>query len=194
MQVLLGLAGGVFGGGSAAATTAATAAGVASSGFSLSGLLQGTLGVLGVVSEIAAGNADAAQAELAASDAEAEKDFETLQGIERKSSIKRAMMDALGAQDVAYAASGVDLSFGTAASARKDAFREADAALTADVSTEEVRKSRLTERAANYRSQAKRARSMGLFRGLSAGLQLGASFAGRGGPASAPNDPWSGMR
>ncbi|MGL4490516.1 MAG: hypothetical protein ACRCU5_13850 [Rhizobiaceae bacterium] len=171
MATLLLSLGSAITSGASAVGSAITGAGAASSGFSLSSLLQGTMTVLGVVSEISAGKADAAQAELAAGDAESEKQIETLQGIDRRASIKRAMMDAVGAQDTAYAGSGVDLSFGTAAQARKDAFREADYALTSDVSTEDVRKSRLTERAANYRSQAKRAKSMGMFRGFSAGLK-----------------------
>jgi hypothetical protein len=175
---LLGLIG--LGGGGAAA--GAATAGAAAGGFSLAGLLQGTATVLGVISSISAGNADAEQATQAANDAEREKDLELLQGVERRSSIKRQYMDAVGAQDVAYAASGVDLSFGTAAAARTDANREADYLLTSDVSTEEVRRSRLTERAANARSMAKRARLGGILTGITGGLQGFASIAGRGGP------------
>lgn len=179
MATLLLSLGSAISSGASAVGSAVGAAGAASSGFSLSSLLSGTMTVLGVVSEISAGNADAETATAAANDAESEKRLETLQGIDRRASIKKAMMDAVGAQDTAFAASGVDLSFGTAAQARKDAYRETDYALTSDVSTEEVRQSRLTERAANYRSQAKRARSAGLFRGITAGLKGATSLAER---------------
>ena len=162
---LLGLIG-MGGAGAAAGATALGAQGAAAAGFSLSTLLQGGLTVLGVVSSLSAGAADAEAATQAANDAAREKDLETLQGIDRRASIKRQLMDAVGAQDVAYAASGVDLSFGTAKQARTDAFREADHALTSDVSTQEVRQSRLTEREANYRSAAKRARFGGVLNAL----------------------------
>lgn len=174
MQVLLAPILGLFGGGAAATTaTAGAAAGAgagaaaAGSGISLASILQGTATVLGVVSAIGAGNAEAAQNELAASDAESEQKLETLQGINRRTSIRKQMAEALGAQDVAYAASGVDLSFGTAKAARTDAYREADLALTSDSSTELTRVSRLAERARNYRAMAKAARSGGIINALS---------------------------
>ncbi|MBB98321.1 MAG: hypothetical protein CML67_02105 [Rhodobacteraceae bacterium] len=155
-------------------------AAAASSGFSLSSLLQGTATVLGAMSAIGAGNAEAEQLDLAAADAEGQKPLETLQGISRRASIKREMADAIGSQDVAFAASGVDLSFGTPGQARKDAFREADYALTSDSGTQEVRTSRLTERAANFRSRARRARSRGFADALSIGLGYGANLMARG--------------
>lgn len=174
VEVLLGGLTSLFGGGAAATgaaagTWAAANAGgavAASSGLSLASILQGTATVLGVVSSIGAGNANAAQMELAASDAEAEQNIETLQGINRRTSIRKQMAEAIGAQDVAYAASGVDLSFGTAGAARRDAYREADLALTTATGTEQSRISRLVERAANYRAQAKQARRAGLISGL----------------------------
>jgi hypothetical protein len=152
--------------GAAAGGAAATGAAAAGTGFSLSGILQGIATVGGLVASIGAGEEDAQAKELAAQDAEREQSLEMLQGIERRRSIRAQMRDAVGAQDTAYAASGVDLSFGTAAQARTDAYREASLALTSDASTETTRVSRLSERAANYRASAKRARSLGLFRGI----------------------------
>lgn len=193
MEILVGGLTSLFGAGAAATGAAATGATVAASGLSLGSILQGTATVLGVVSSIAAGNAEADALNAQAIDAEREKPLETLQGIERRASIRRAMADAVGAQDVAYAASGVDLSFGTAAAARQDAFREADLALTSDAGTEQTRIARLSERAANYRRSAKQARRAGIFNGLVGGLQGAASIGGRGGPAAA-KDPWEGLR
>lgn len=175
MMLLGGLAGLVGGGGAAGATVGAGIAGAntvlaAGSGISLASILQGTATVLGIVSTIGAGYAQADQAEAAAIDAEMEQSNETLQGIERRASIKQAMMDALGAQDVAYAASGVDLSFGTARQARTDAYREADLALTTSTATEQTRVARLAERAQNYRRSAKQARMGGWLGGLTKGI------------------------
>lgn len=178
-ELFVGLAGVLGGGGAAAATTAAAAAPAAASGFSLASVLQGTATVLGLVSSIGAGFAEGDRMDAAAIDAEAEKPLESLQGIERRSSIKRAMVDAVGAQDVAYAASGVDLSVGTAAEARTDAYREADLALTSDVSTQQMRTARLSERAKNYRRAGKQARSLGLVNGLTGAIKSGLSAAER---------------
>jgi hypothetical protein len=160
----------LFSSGGAAATAgagaAASAGAAAGTGFSLSGILQGIATVGGLVASINAGEEDAQAKELAAQDADREQQLETLQGIERRRSIRVGVRDALGAQDVAYAGSGVDLSFGTASQARQDAYREADLGLASDTGTEMTRVSRLSERAANYRASAKRARSMGIFRGI----------------------------
>ncbi|QKC64690.1 hypothetical protein EFV37_22165 [Mesorhizobium loti] len=136
--------------------------------------------MLGVVSAIGAGNAEATQNELAASDAEGEQASESLQGINRRTSIRKQMAQALGSEDVAYAASGVDLSFGTAKAARADAYREADLALNTATGTEQSRVSRLAERAASYRAAAKNARRMGIFNALSGGLDNVLSFKERG--------------
>jgi hypothetical protein len=175
LTTLLGLGGSAGVAGAAAAGTVAVPGmagaltltpAVASTGISLAGILQGTASVLGLVSAISAGQAEGEALDLQAADADREQSLETLQDIERRGSIKRAMVDALGAQDVAYAASGTDLSFGTARQARTDAFREADLALTTSAGTTMTRLSRLSERAANYRSAAKRARIGGFVSGL----------------------------
>ena len=116
---------------------------------------------------------------MAADDAAREKPLEMLQGVARRSSIKQAMMDQIGEQDVAYAASGVDLSFGTPTEARKQAFREADLGITTQVGTEQTRISRLSEREAEYRKRAGKARSAGFLNAAGALLKTGASIAGR---------------
>ena len=174
----------IFGGGAAAATgAAATTAGTAAAatgGLSLSSLLQGTATVFGMMNAVAAGNADAEAAELAADDAAREVPLETLQGINRRSGIKQAMMDRIGEQDVANAASGVDLSFGTPAQARKEAFREADYGIEVDNGTQQTRVARLQEREANYRKRAARARRSGWIDAAFMGLNTASSIAGRG--------------
>lgn len=159
--------------GTAAAGTAASAAGAAgavgaigSAGSTIASILQGTATVLSVFAGMGAANQEADALELAAGDAEREQALETLQGIERRSSIKRAMMNAVGQQNVATAASGVDLSFGTPGQARREAFREADLGIATASGTEQTRVARLSERAANYRSRAKSTRRGGLLTGI----------------------------
>ncbi len=182
-----GLAGLIGGGAAAGAgtgiitTLGTTGAAAAGSGISLASILQGVATVAGVVASIGAGAAEAERQELAADDAEREVALETLQGVQRRGSIKRQLVEAVGAQDTAYAASGVDLSFGTARQARQDSYREADLGLTSDAGTEMTRSSRLVERAANYRRAAKQSRILGLFNGLSQGASGFAKIAMRGG-------------
>ena len=171
----------IFGGGTAAAagtagTVGAVGGGVAS-GFSLSSLLQGTATVFGMVNAINAGKADAEALNSAADDAAREVPLETLQGITRRSSIKQEMMDRVGQQDVAFAASGVDLSFGTPGQARKEAFRQGDLGINVDNGTEQTRVARLNEREAEYRKRASRAKKSGIFDALTMGLKGASSMA-----------------
>lgn len=183
-EIFTMIAGTLFGGGSAAAgagaAAGASAAGAAAGGISAASILQGATGILSMVASIGAGNAEAEQFELAADDAAREVPLETLQGINRRTSIKAAMAQQIGEQDVAYAASSTDLSFGTPAQARKEAFREADLAIATDVGTEQTRVARLREREVNYRKRAGKARSAGFLNGLTTGLSTFSSIADRG--------------
>jgi hypothetical protein len=187
-EIFTMIAGSLFGGGTAAAGAGAVggagaavgAAGAAAGGISAASILQGATGILSMVASIGAGQAEAEQYELAADDAAREVPLETLQGINRRTSIKQAMMEQLGEQDVAYAASGTDLSFGTPAQARKEAFREADLALTTDVGTEQTRVARLREREVNYRKRASKAKSAGFLTGVTTGLSTMSSISNRG--------------
>lgn len=148
-------------------------------GFSLSSLLQGGATLLGAVSALNAGRADAEAAELQAEDAKREVPLETLQGINRRSGIKAEMMRRVGEQDTAYAASGADLSFGTPSQARSEAFRQADLGLTSDVGTEQTRVARLNEREKAYRRRAARARQGGVLDALTIGVKGFSSIADR---------------
>lgn len=170
MMLLGGLGAMLGGGGATVGAGIAGANAVIGAGISASSILSGALTALGVVATLGSGLAEADQMEAQAIDAEMEQSNETLQGISRRASIKREMMDALGAQDVAYAASGVDLSFGTARQARTDAYREADLALTTSNATEQTRVTRLAERAKNYRRGAKSARMLGFVNAAAKGI------------------------
>ena len=196
MELIGGLLAPALGGsGATAAATGATAAG---GGFSLASVLQSTATVLGIVSSISAGDADAARYEAQAADAEAEQALETLQGIDRSTQTRKALLEATGAIDTAYAASGIDLSVGTVAQARGEAYREADFAIASEGNTQINRQARLSERAGSYRSMAKRARRAGWMDGFTGALPQAASLLDRGGPSQRrslrPRDPWAGLR
>ncbi|WP_057465813.1 hypothetical protein [Pseudovibrio sp. POLY-S9] len=162
------------------ATAGAAAAGAAVSGISLPGILQGVTGILGIMSSLNASEQEADMFEAQAIDAEAQKPLETLNGIERRTSIKQDLLQSVGEQDAAFAASGVDLSFGTPSEARKDAFADADRALTADNATQSSNTLRLDEKAKNYKLRARRARSAGVMSALTSGVGVISSIAQRG--------------
>lgn len=155
--------------GGAAATAASSGAGILGGGSALASILQGTATVLSVASQIRASNADASALEAQARDAEHEKILEGLQETDRKIDIKRATLQALGERDVAYAASGIDLSFGTAAQARKEAIRQSEVSLATNGLTTQSRQDRLDLRASEQRIQASRVRSGGLASALASG-------------------------
>ncbi len=187
-ELAMATIGSIFGGtaaagtaaaGTAAAGTAAAAGGAAAGGITASSILQGAAGLLGMFSAISAGNAEGDALDLAAEDAAREKPLETLQGISRRTSIKAAMMEQIGSQDVAYAASGTDLTFGTPVQARKEAFRQGDLGITTAVGTEQTRIARLDEREANYRKMADKARAGGWLKAAFTGFDTAASMAGR---------------
>ncbi len=189
MQALIGMAVSAFGGTAATAGAAATGAAAtgaaatgaaAAGGISFASILQGATSILGITNAISAGNRQADQLTLAATDAQREIPTTMLQGISQRTAIKKQLGDALGAQDVAYGASGTDLSFGTPAQARKDAFREADNAMTTQVGTEQTTIARLDERRKNYLQLAGKARQSGLFDAALIGVKGLTSFAQRG--------------
>jgi hypothetical protein len=175
---MLGAVSGILGGGGAAAGAGAgTAAATAGTGLSISSVLQGVATVGSVVASIAAGNAEAQSLRAQAVDAEQEKGLEVLQSSERKRGLLAEAQEAIGEIDVAYAGSGVDLSFGSAQQARKRVFREADVALNSDSATVANRLNRLGERASGYRRMAKQAKAMGWLSGLTRGISGFASLA-----------------
>jgi len=150
----------------AAATTATTAAtATASAGSSLWSILQGTATALSVVGGLRSAQAQADARNAQAEDAKLEAAMEGTRGIER-------MVEDLGARDVAYAASNVDLSFGTPAKAREGAVADANAALSTDAETETIRRNRLLSRAAQYRMMADDASAAGTLKAITGGMSM----------------------
>lgn len=173
---------GLFGGGAAAATTtaattaataattaatvAAPVAAAAAPTFSISQLLGGATTILSAAASIAAGNQQAEMYEQQARETEMQKPLELLEGLNRRNDIKKATAAAVAEQDVAYAASGADLSFGTPTVARSSAFREGDYALSTNATVTGNSIDQLGLKAKSYLQMAGRARQMGVFEGL----------------------------
>lgn len=165
-------------------TTAVAAASAASSflpaASTVGSILSGSATVLSVLGNMRAGEAKARSLELAADDAEMDAKVAEVQTIERRAGLKRALVQAIGERDVAAAASGVDLSFGTPAVARGEAVEDSERALALEDSTLAFNRARLFERAASYRRMASESRAGGLGRAAVAGLEGGAKLLRRG--------------
>jgi hypothetical protein len=144
------------------------------------GILSGGATVASVLAARRAGELDARMLEFAADDAMLERKIEEIKGIDRRNTIKAKFIETVGERDVAYAASGIDLTFGTPAIARTEAVRDTERALNVDRATEDLRRSRLLERAAVYRYAASQAREGSLFKAAGLALEGGARFLRRG--------------
>ncbi|RIY03264.1 hypothetical protein D3218_00365 [Aureimonas flava] len=149
-------------------------------GSTIGSILAGTATLMSVSASKGAAEIEATNLELQAKDQEAQRATETLAGIERRTSIKREMMTAIGEQSTAYAASGVDLSFGTPLQAREEAFRQADLGMETATGTERSRIARLEERASNLRSQATSTRRAAKAQGAAQILTGASRFLSRG--------------
>lgn len=168
------------GGASAAAGSTFSLASLLPGASTASSILSGASTVLSVLNAQRAGEAKAMALEAQADDAIAQSQLENIQGMDRQSSLKRSLALALGQRDVATAASGTDISFGTAAIARREAITDADRALATDQETTNLNMSRLNQRSANYRIMAEQARAGGLANAVSLALEGGAKLLKRG--------------
>ena len=163
-----------------AGSAAPAATGAVAAGSTVATILSGGATALSILYGLSSANEQAVSLESAAADAETEIASEDIQGLQRRTSLKVALLESLGDMDTAYAASGIDVSFGTPAAARKAAVADADRALSIDNATTMQRGSRLTERARQYRLQARSRRGAGLMSGIVKGLDFAASAAARG--------------
>lgn len=163
-------------GAAGAATTAASAA--ASTGLSslfsastLGSILSGGATILSATAALSAAKTQQQSFENAALDTLDEIPNEEIKGMERRSTIRDELLKTIGEQHVAYAASGLDLSFGTPAVAQDQADEEAQKALSLDQGTEDYNVARLKRRAALYRMQGIEAKRGGLAKAT--GLVIG---------------------
>lgn len=178
----LGTAGAASGATAAAsgATAAASAGSTLFSASSAFSILSGASTVLSVLNANRAGEAKAAALNAQADDADTQTQIEQTQATARQTSLKKALVQQLGERDVATAASGIDLSFGTPSIARRQDITDTERALSIDQDTTDSRVARLRERAANYRIQAQQASAGGLGNAAALALEGGAKLLKRG--------------
>ncbi len=116
-------------------------------GSTFASILQGGLGLVGAMSAIRAGSAQADAYRSQAADTRLDVTQEQIDATNRETSLRKGLLKSLGERDVAYAASGLDLSFGTPATARAQAADDAQQAVEQDQTTSDLRQSRLRARA-----------------------------------------------
>lgn len=170
--------GGLFSGG---LSTLGSLAMIAGGGASLvSSILSGSATAASALATEKAGEEKAQALELSAEDEQVNTGVEVVQGAERERTIKAALLKTIGERDVATAASGVDLTFGTPVQARKEAVRDAENALSINQSTTAFNVNRLNERSANFKLLAQQARSGALAKSAALSLEGAARLFRRG--------------
>lgn len=172
--------GGALGIGGTAAGAASAGSGLFGAGSLFTTILSGTATVAGMLGAANAGEEQARTLTAQATDARTEQDIERLRGTDRRDGLRRSLLQTLGERDVAAAASGVDLSFGTAAIARNEAERDAESAFGIDKSTEDMRVARLQERESEFLRSAAAAKKAGRIKAFGLGIQGAASIGKRG--------------
>ncbi|GLK72602.1 hypothetical protein KHC23_07765 [Ancylobacter dichloromethanicus] len=127
-------------------------------------ILSGGTSVLSAMRTMAAGDAKGAEIEAQAMD-------DRMAGVQRRTRFKREALDILGQNDVAAAASGIDLAYGQAADQRARTWEDLTRESEIDRQQEEMR-------LMGYRRASRRARSSGQLSGF---LQLGEGLASMAG-------------
>lgn len=132
-------------------------------------LLQGGSMALSAAAALSSGQEKSDSLMAAASDAQHQAGLEQLAGTQRQASLKRAAADQMGERDAAYAASGIDLSFGTPQIAKAQDIADTERALSIDQSNTAANVGRLQDRAANYARSARSARSSSVLKAIMTG-------------------------
>lgn len=181
-------------GGTAAGTAAAGAGvaggvGAAAGGGGLLGflgaspvltVLAGGATALSVMQQLHAGNLKAEEAEFKSIEAKNEAIGAQAEGARRAAAIKRNLLTVLGENDVAYAASGIDISYGEAAGSRARTRARADDELSVDRATTDARAAGFGARSLAYDRMARGYREGALLGALATGAQGLTRIARRG--------------
>lgn len=160
---------------------AAGAVGSAFGGASMVGsILSGSASLLQMSALRRAGREKQQELGLQALDTRTDVAQENIQGAGRTNNLRQALLDTIGERDAAYAASGVDIGFGTPAQARQEASATAESAIAQDAAGVTARVSRLNERATNLSIMARRARASANDQADLVGLKAVGGLIGRG--------------
>ncbi|MFK0330907.1 hypothetical protein ACIQUB_07265 [Rhizobium sp. NPDC090275] len=176
----LGLSGAASAGAGAAATAATATAGTAAVGSGALGVLSGVSTLLKVVGTIGAGRAAAAESRQLADQADLSANQEQLAGEQRKTKMTRELARVLGNNDVAYAAAGIDLTQGVAASNAASAKARAADEISIDQQDTDFKRSMYRMRASNLRDRARSQKGGAMLSALGDVAGFGIDLASRG--------------
>lgn len=168
--------------GAASAGAASSGGGFLSSIFSASGvasILSGTATAASVLNAQRAGEINAQGLELKAGDSDIAIGNQVTEGMQQRQSLRAGLLKAVSERDVAQAAGGGDISFGTPAQARYQATKDEETALSVSEGTTRENQQRLLERSASLRQMAANARAGGLANGAVLALSGAADLARR---------------
>ena len=197
IPLLLGSAATAAGSGATALGATGVGAGLASAGAGLTGLgttlgaaggvgslatgiLGGTATAFSALSSLRAGQQQRDAYRQAATDAQLEATNEELLGQRREIGLKNELSSKLGSISSAYAAAGIDLSYGAAETASSTAGTKADQELSMDRATTEMRKARLNQRGGSYLGMAREARASSILQAAGQAAAGGLRIKNRG--------------
>jgi hypothetical protein len=161
-----------------AVSSATSAFGGAGSFFS--GILQGVGGITSAMAATRAAQAKADAYQNQAADAERDANQQQIAATGRQTGLRKDLLATLGQRDVAYAASGLDLSFGTPVQARDQAIVDSSNAIAGDQATADTNQAMLRQRAAQYRKMAGQALDAGDYTAIGTALSTAGSILKRG--------------
>ena len=162
-----------------AATTAATTA-AATTSSSVLNILSGISTAASILGTIGSGIEGARQANTAAMEATLDEGQQQLQSAQRQADIKRALLKTIGENQVSFAAAGIDVSGGAAASVRQDANKQASRDLSIERRDDDYRRAMLRARARGYRQAAGGAIGGALLKSIGSFADYKIDIAGRG--------------
>lgn len=173
----------LIGGGTAAGFNAASAGGGLLSFLGTSpvlGILSGASSAVSILQTLRAGGQKSELADLQAMEAQTEGIGEQAAGAQRSARLKKELLRTLGENDVAFAASGVDLGYGAAADSRARSRDDAYGEIAIDRATTNARVAGFEARRISYERMSRRARSTSLLTAFGQGLEGVAKLARRG--------------
>ena len=166
--------------GTAASTAAGTASAAGGIGSTALTVLQGLSAGIGILGQIGSPNAAARASEDAAVQADLEAGQEKVDATNQQTQMKRELMRILGANEVATANAGIDISAGIGQQANASAKREAHTNLSVSRNDQEFRSALYRLRANGLRRKADSQRTAGLLSAVGTGLDYGISLYQRG--------------
>lgn len=146
-------------GGTAAGAAGAAAGGGLSLGSLATGILGGVSTAFSTLASLRAGRQQADSLNAQGRDALTEMGQEEILGQRREVGLKNELAAKIGSISTAYAASGIDLSYGSGEITAEAAGRKFDQEITLDRATTDMRKARLAQRAGSYFGMAREARA-----------------------------------